>query len=146
MPLRSLSFASTRGHRTSGGCPLGADRSRAENEPVRVLRDSNNKERRGLTPLRSLSFASTRGFEPPTYRLGGGRSILLSYVDKSILKINSTLKPNITLKPTTFLRLTQEVLTFHTDIKLHITAADAKQIQFLVGNRIDQLIVFENLT
>ena len=29
-------------------------------------------------------FASVRGFEPPAYRLGGGRSILLSYTDKGI--------------------------------------------------------------
>ena len=28
--------------------------------------------------------ASVRGFEPPAYRLGGGRSILLSYTDKGI--------------------------------------------------------------
>ena len=29
-------------------------------------------------------LASLRGLEPPTYRLGGGRSIQLSYSDKSI--------------------------------------------------------------
>ena len=29
-------------------------------------------------------FASVRGFEPPAYRLGGGRSILLSYTDMGI--------------------------------------------------------------
>ena len=29
-----------------------------------------------------LLWSSVRGFEPPAYRLGGGRSILLSYTDK----------------------------------------------------------------
>ena len=43
--------------------------------------DSNNAEIPGVTPGISVLLASTRGFEPPTYRLGGGRSILLSYVD-----------------------------------------------------------------
>ena len=32
-------------------------------------------------------LAPTRGFEPPTYRLGGGRSILLSYVGMSAMAI-----------------------------------------------------------
>ena len=32
-------------------------------------------------------LVSTRGFEPPAYRLGGGRSILLSYVDLIVLPI-----------------------------------------------------------
>ena len=31
-----------------------------------------------------LFLTSVRGFEPPAYRLGGGRSILLSYTDKGI--------------------------------------------------------------
>ena len=36
-----------------------------------------NKKRK---PSPASLLAPTRGFEPPTYRLGGGRSILLSYV------------------------------------------------------------------
>ena len=40
--------------------------------------------------IRSFFETSTRGFEPPTPRLGGECSILLSYVDMPIfwLKIN----------------------------------------------------------
>ncbi len=41
------------------------------------LQHKKSSEQSGLCS----DVASTRGFEPPTYRLGGGRSILLSYVD-----------------------------------------------------------------
>ena len=40
------------------------------------------KETATLYQNHRFSLASIRGFEPPTYRLGGGRSILLSYIDK----------------------------------------------------------------
>ncbi len=33
-------------------------------------------------PCRQCDLVSTGGVEPPAYRLGGGRSIHLSYVDK----------------------------------------------------------------
>lgn len=37
------------------------------------------------TTIPAPIMASLRGFEPPTCRLGGGRSILLSYNDKHLI-------------------------------------------------------------
>ena len=57
------------------------DRSEAEIEPVRSPTGFERSKGRGTCPSLLISRTSTRGFEPPTYRLGGGRSIQLSYAD-----------------------------------------------------------------
>ena len=82
-----------------------------------------------------VSIASTRGFEPPTYRLGGGRSILLSYVDIYISyslvslcyifllrriddrKIHHPLKPYRALESSSFCGLTHKVFLVDTDFQ-----------------------------
>ena len=73
-----------RGRWTSGGRPLSADRSGAETEPVRGPSGLELIKDRAVA-LSFINQASMRGFEPPTYRLGGGRSILLSYMDIFII-------------------------------------------------------------
>lgn len=49
-----------------------------------LKRDSKKGRKKTASPVfpfLRLRLASLRGFEPPAYRLGGGRSILLSYSD-----------------------------------------------------------------
>ena len=41
-----------------------------------------------IVDSRHFSLAPARGFEPPTYRLGGGRSILLSYAGICAICLN----------------------------------------------------------
>ena len=44
------------------------------------------EKRRNPTGITTF-LASWKGFEPPTCRLGGGRSILLSYQDKYEIEV-----------------------------------------------------------
>ena len=80
-------FESTRGSTTSGGRRFWTDRGMRQHSET-----SNLSKPEGLPHTKRTGFClslcvrtSTRGFEPPTYRLGGGRSILLSYVDKTVV-------------------------------------------------------------
>ncbi len=46
------------------------------------MREKENAEKPHQSRLFGILLVSSGGFEPPAYRLGGGRSIQLSYEDK----------------------------------------------------------------
>ena len=74
----------------------------------------------------ALFSASLRGFEPPAYRLGGGRSIQLSYSDSYKIYISFYLLPFSFASWTNVFTLSQETAALsswaaETDIKLYGT-------------------------